>query len=187
MTNHTGYRLLALLFTGALALLPEPRPDTVAGAASKGPTITYVDAPTVEAREVVDWAVARFAQAGLQLPDLKISFPGHCRGKKALYHVGKRSIDFCRIDRRVALHELAHAWDDTSGAVDRERFMELRGVSVWFGGTRTPSAEQGSEHLAIIVAWGMMGERERRAHGLPRNSDAELTAAFEMLTGRSPY
>jgi len=84
------------------------------------------------------------------------------------------------------LHELAHAWDDTSGAVDREGFEQLRGVTVWFGGLDVPTAEQGSEHLAIIIAWGLMDPETRSAHGLPNSSDAELTEAFELLTQTTP-
>jgi hypothetical protein len=50
----------------------------------------------------------------------------------------------------------------------------------------TPSAEQGSEHMAVVIAWGLMDIGVRSAHGLPHNSDAELAAAFEMLTGSQP-
>ena len=129
------------------------------------------------------WAVSRFGDAGLQLPDLDISFPALCAGKAALYHVGRASLEFCRINRRVALHELAHAWDDTSGTVDREAFLELRHLTVWFGGIGMPSSEQGSEHLADIIAWGLMDVESRGVPQIPANSVSELTAAFVMLTG----
>ena len=125
----------------------------------------------------------RFGDAGLQLPDLDISFPARCAGKAALYHVGRASLEFCRINRRVALHELAHAWDDTSGTVDREAFLELRHLTVWFGGIGMPSSEQGSEHLADIIAWGLMDVESRGVPQIPANSVSELTAAFVMLTG----
>ena len=130
--------------------------------------------------------MSRFGDAGLQLPDLVISFPALCAGKAALYHVGRASLEFCRINRRVALHELAHAWDDTSGAVDRDAFLELRHLSVWFGGTEMPSGEQGSEHLADIIAWGLMDVETRGAPQIPANSVSELTAAFVMLTRGGP-
>lgn len=147
------------------------------------PHLTFIDEPTPSQREVISWAVGRFAAAGLQLPDLDIGFPAFCDGKGALYHVGRSSIDFCRVNRKIVLHELAHAWDDTSGAVNRDGLMNLRGVDVWFGGTEVPAQEQGSEHLAIIIAWGLMDPAARSAHGLPHNSDAELTEAFEFVTG----
>ena len=149
------------------------------------PELTFVDQPTPVQRETISWAVGRFVAAGLQLPNLDIRFPVFCNGKGALYHVGQSSIDFCRLNRKNVLHELAHAWDDTSGAVDRERFMKLRGVTVWFGGLDVPAGEQGSEHLAIIVAWGLMDPGTGSTHGLPNSSDTELSEAFELLTQSS--
>jgi hypothetical protein len=149
------------------------------------PRVTFVDRPTPKQREIVVWAVGRFRDAGLQLPDLKISFPVICSGKGALYHVGKRAIDFCRINKNRALHEFAHAWDDTSGAVDRPAFLQLRGLSVWWGGIEMPSGEQGAEQLADIIAWGLMGFETRNVPQFPNNSVSELTQAFSMLTGAS--
>ena len=147
------------------------------------PRITFVDQPTPKERDIILWAVGRYRDAGLQLPDLEISFPVICSGKGALYHVGKSSIDFCRINKNRALHEFAHAWDDTSGAVDRAAFLELRGLDVWWGGTEMPSAEQGAEQLANIIAWGLMGCETRNVPQIPNNSVSELTRAFAMLTG----
>jgi hypothetical protein len=148
------------------------------------PRITFVDQPTPKAQEIITWAVAQFRDAGLQLPDLKISFPALCDGKGALYHVGKGTVDFCRINKRRALHEFAHAWDDTSGAVDREAFLQLRGLTVWWGGTEMRSREQGAEHLAEIIAWGLMGSNPQDVPQLPNNSVAELTEAFDMLVAK---
>ena len=148
--------------------------------------ITYVDQPTPKQRATIEWAIGRFADAGLELPDLRVSFPAFCEGKGGLYR-GDGEIEFCRVSDRLVLHELAHAWDDTSGDIDRAAFLELRGVDVWFGGLQIPSADQGAEHLAIIVAWGLMDASARSAHGLPHNSDSELTAAFRLLTGNAPH
>ena len=151
---------------------------------TREPQITFVDEPTPKARETITWAVDRYRRAGLQLPDLKISFPALCGSKKALYHVGKKSIDFCLIvNKRTVLHEFAHAWDDTSGAVDRQAFLRLRGLSVWWGGTEMPSSDQGAEQLAQIIAWGLMDIDSRGVPQIPDNSTSELTKAFVMLTG----
>jgi len=150
------------------------------------PELNFVDQPTPVERETISWAIDRFVDAGLQLPDLDIRFPVFCDGKGAVYHVGQSAIDFCRVSRKNVLHEFAHAWDDTSGAVDRAGFSKLRGVTTWFGGLDVPEREQGSEHLAIIIAWGLLGPNARSAHGLPNNSDAELTEAFEFLAHSSP-
>ena len=153
---------------------------------ARAANITYIDEPTLSERETITWAVGRFAAAGLQLPDLDVRFPVYCKGKGAIYHLGESSVDFCRVNRKNVLHEFAHAWDDTSGDVDREGFLELRGLDIWFGGLDVPSEEQGSEHLAIVIAWGLMEPGTGSAHGLPQNSDAELTMAFEFLTNRTP-
>ncbi len=170
---------------GRTAAQPTPRLVSDRPSAWHEPRITFVDQPTTKAQDIIGWAVSRYRDAGLQLPDLKISFPVTCSGKGALYHVGKSSIDFCRINKNRALHEFAHAWDDTSGAVDRAAFFELRGLSVWWGGTAMPSAEQGAEQLADIIAWGLMGCETRNVPQIPNNSVNELTRAFAMLTGTS--
>jgi hypothetical protein len=153
---------------------------------ARAANVTYIDEPTLSQRETISWAIGRFAAAGLQLPDLEVSFPASCEGKDAIYHFGELSVDFCRVSRQAVLHEFAHAWDDTSGDVDRAGFLELRDLDVWFGGLDVPLAEQGSEQLAIIIAWGLMDPGAVGAHGLPHNSDAELTEAFVFLTGTTP-
>jgi hypothetical protein len=163
------------------------RPEPTSRPVMHEPRITFVDQPTPLERDTILWAIDRFEDAGLQLPDLKISFPALCAGKGALYHVGQKSIEFCRVNRRRALHELAHAWDDASGAVDRQAFLELRGLSVWWGGTEMRSSEQGAEHLAEIIAWGLMGADPRDVPQLPANSVYELTRAFATLTGMVPF
>jgi Trypsin len=167
--------------TAAQRLDPSGSPRTQAHA----PELTFLDQPTPVQRDTISWAAGRFVAAGLQLPNLDIRFPVFCNGKGALYHVGQSSIDFCRVNRKNVLHELAHAWDDTSGVVDRERFMNLRDVTVWFGGLDVPAREQGSEHLAIIIAWGLMDPGTGSTHGLPNNSETELSEAFELLTESS--
>jgi hypothetical protein len=167
--------------TAVQRLDPSGSPRTHAHA----PELTFLDQPTPVQRDTISWAVGRFVAADLQLPDLDIRFPVYCNGKGALYHVGKSSVDFCRVNRKNVLHELAHAWDDTSGVVDRQGFMNLRGVTVWFGGLDVPAPEQGSEHLAIIIAWALMDPGTGSAHGLPHNSDTELIEAFELLTHSS--
>lgn len=146
------------------------------------PRITFVDQPTQTAQETITWAVDRYRDAGLQLPDLKISFPQYCSGKAALYHVGHKAIDFCYINKHTMLHEFAHAWDDTSGAVDRKAFLKLRGLHVWWGGIEMPSGEQGAEQLAQIIDWGLSGEEPRLIPQIPKNSMSELKRAFDMLT-----
>jgi hypothetical protein len=184
MTNRIAtFGLSSLLVVGALVLPGGPQPAT---RVVREPHFTYVDQPTQEAKDIIEWAANRYLEAGLQLPDLAVSFPTFCFGRAALYYVGERSIEFCQITRTNALHEFAHSWDDTSGAVDREAFRKLRRLKVWFGGLDLPSREQGCEHLANIVAWGLTDSDTRTVPDLPANSVSELTTAFIALTGTYP-
>jgi len=190
MTNRTNaHSVVRLALTAVLAaccLGGPSRIDAAGPVPAHAPHLTYINEPTPAQQATIDWAIDRFVVAGLQLPDLDVRFPAFCNGKGAIYHVGNSSVDLCRVNRKNVLHEFAHAWDDTSGDVDREGFLHLRGLTVWFGGLDMPFEQQGSEHLAIIIAWGLMDPGSGSAHGLPDNSDAELTAAFEFLTHRSP-
>ena len=187
MFNRTALlRLSALLVVSSVAAPAAAQGSSVSRPPWREPQITFVDPPTPAAEAIIVWAVDRYRDIGLQLPDLAISLPTWCSGKAALYHVGRGSIEFCHVDKRTVLHEFAHAWDDTSGAVDRQAFLELRGLSVWWGGIDTPSRNQGAEHLAKIVAWGLMGDGGRLVPQIPRNSVAELSEAFVMLTGHQP-
>jgi hypothetical protein len=192
MTNRTNYTtrfglaVLVVIAGGLLTAAQRLEAPGSSGTPVHAPKLTFIDDPTPPQRETIAWAVGRFVAAGLQLPDLDVRFPVFCNGKGALYHVGDSSIDLCRVNKKNVLHELAHAWDDTSGAVDREGFLAMRGLTVWFGGLDVPFEDQGSEHLAIIIAWGLMDRGSGSAHGLPNNSDAELTEAFEFLTQSSP-
>ena len=174
--------MLVLAF--AVAIPSAAQPASASPTPWREPRITFIDQPTPRAQEMIRWAVEQYRRAGLQLPDVEVSFPTFCGGKAALYHVGQGAIDFCFINKHTMLHELAHAWDDTSGAVDHQAFLELRGLHVWWGGTDMPSEEQGAEQLARIIDWGLSGEEPRLVPHFPHNSLPELKAAFDMLTGR---
>ena len=112
--------LLSTLAVGGGAEIGHAQPSS-----PRQPRFTYLEQPTTEAKDIIAWAVADTARRSAT-PGSEGLFPGLLRGRGALYHVGERSIEFCQITRRNALHEFAHAWDDTSGAVDREAFLKLR-------------------------------------------------------------
>lgn len=166
------------------------------------PTITYVGDPTPEQRAVVEWAVARFEMAGLTLADVEVSFPHVCGGKGGRYFVGQGRIELCRVNKITALHELAHAWDDAGAVVDRDGFMERRGLDHWVVRHGHKPVESGGEQLAQIVAWGLMDldttvrhaahddhprdQHDHRIPGLPMSSVDELHAEFVTLTGVAP-
>lgn len=165
------------------------------------PGITYIDQPSDDQREIVEWAVEQYRTVGLQLPDLRISFPVTCGGKAGRYFVGQGRVELCRPNRKLVLHEFAHAWDDHS-SIDREAFLEMRGLDSWYEQPGERSNMTGGEQLALILAWGLMhvdvthprsewagqplDEQPRYLPGLHDSSPEVLTEFFEMLTGASP-
>jgi hypothetical protein len=183
MLNRTSLllRIASLVFVSATPTLAAHHAGD-ARPAWHEPKITFVDQPTPKDEATIAWAVDTFREARLQLPDLEISFPASCGRKMALYHPGRQSIEFCRVNKQRVVHEFAHAWDDTSGAVDRQAFLAMRGLEVWWGGVEMPSDQQGAEHLAKIITWGLMGFEPRDIPQLPHNSERELRAAYALLT-----
>ena len=183
MTNHSALLRMGFLILAFTTGVPAAAQSASASRPQwREPRIIFIDPPTQRARDTIMWAVDRYRQADLQLPDLSISFPEYCSGKAALYHVGHNAIDFCFVNKHTMLHELAHAWDDTSGAVDRKAFLQLRGLHVWWGGVDMPSSQQGAEQLAQIIDWGLSTADSRPIPQIPRNSPAELKTAFGLLT-----
>jgi hypothetical protein len=194
--------LLALALAGTTPITAASQPVPGNDVAPPRPRITYTEAADDDERAVMDWAVARYAEAGLIIPELEVSFPVTCDGKGARYLVGQARIEICRLSRVNALHELAHAWDDAGDIADRARFMADRDVDHWMVQVDRPSVESGGEQLAQIIAWGLMDidttvaqptysgqpreEQPRQIPGLPSSSVAELHEAFVSLTGIVP-
>lgn len=180
---------------------PPTAPVVVAAAATRTPVISYVETPTDEQRQVVEWAVARYAEAGLTLPSLEVSFPATCGGKAGRYFVGQRRIELCKVHRKTMLHELAHAWDDST-SVDRAGFLLERGLDHWYEQPGDRAHESGGEQLALIITWGLMDldlthavaewagqpidEQPRVLPGLTDGTPPVLAALFTQLTGTSP-
>ncbi len=201
MTNNAALATLALtLFAALFGHARDTSPP--ANVAPSAPTITYLDVPSEEEAKMVDWAIQRYLDVGLQLPDLEISFPATCGGKAGRYLVGQEQIELCRPHRKLVLHEFAHAWDDTATNVDRDAFVELRGLDNWYEQAGERSHGTGGEQLALIVAWGLMDvditarisefpgqsvdEQPRYLTGLADGSPEMLTNLFSLLTGSSP-
>lgn len=145
----------------------------------------------------VRWALSRFGLAGLDQPvPSRISFPPstRCRqvpGEGWAVDTGEGlDLLMCRVDdlerlRFVMLHELGHVWSNQHlDEARRDAFADSRGLDGW----RDPDGEwrdQGSEHAAEIIAWGLM-DRPVPMTRLPDASCARLAAGFRMLTGRDP-
>jgi hypothetical protein len=194
LTTRTTLAALGL----AIGLAPTP---TLEGAietpAPTQPVVVTDAAPSIQIRtdrhrDLAEWAVARYDEAGLELPALDLSIHNQlesCKGNNGLYrNTGDRiEIHVCapwpsRIERAL-LHELGHAWADAT--LDGERraaFLDLRDLNVWHGGQWE---QQGFEHAAEILMWGL-GEETFPLTSIADTDTETLTEAFRMLTGFDP-
>ena len=150
-----------------------------------GPRVEVVAASKMQL-DLVDWAVDRFDDAGLEAPAVEIEFhddPDGCSGHLG-FAMGDH-VDVCTtlvnaMTRRALLHEMSHVWlDQNVTAATRARFLALRGLRSW-NSSGDPWRLRGFEQAAEIMAW-MLGERILTAQ-VPGNRPSELEAAFELIT-----
>jgi hypothetical protein len=143
------------------------------------------------------WAFDRFDRAGLELPEVSLSFHDDraaCEGHVGYYRPGDpATIDICGFNwdrflvtpKKTILHELAHAWaQQTLASETRSRFLDLRGLDIWQDKS-VPWEEQGAEHAAEILAWGLMDE-SLFLTSIGETETLQLAEAFELLTGTMP-
>lgn len=150
---------------------------------------------SVHEAELVAWAVGRFEAAGLDLPEVRISFHhdrsacGGGSGRVTASDVDQ--VDVCvryrrtdRVYRRVLLHELAHVWmHEHVDAAGQEAFLVARGLDEW--GPPAPWYLQGREHAAEVIAWGLE-ETDLGCHTVEPNDRTSLEEGFRLLTGVEP-
>lgn len=154
--------------------------------------------------EVVEWGAQRYQLAALGIPHVaSVTFPPHelCARNSgwAIDDGEEQRIVLCihedeicededcdtlsTLARATLVHEMAHVW--TNNNVDlvlRERFLALRGLEIWQS-PNLPWVEQGSEHAAEVIMWGVMEEPlDLFRLGIP--SCGELEEAYLLLTGR---
>jgi hypothetical protein len=194
--------------TGAAEYWPETpgieRSPTGSITTAGGEVIELYNAAPVQT-DLVSWAVARYEEAGLPAPTPRsVGFPPdlRCAVVAGVAIDTGTSIDLqlcveadeicagtgCRpsaVSRSTMLHELGHVWtiqnlDDE----DRQRFLEFRGLTVWWDATSGRDL-LGTEHAAEILSWGLMDE-ETWGTRLPDADCVVLTEAFELLTGLPP-
>lgn len=142
--------------------------------------------------ELVDWALGRFAAAGLDLPPITVRFLGNnlalCDGAQARAHVAEGGVVLrvCWYDSFVVLHELAHVWEAGNVPVEQhEEFMGLRdGVESW-ANVEVPWAVRGREHAANVIAWGLLDDPYPISRTYP-NDVASMIDAFTFLTNVGP-
>lgn len=144
----------------------------------------------------IDWAIALYADAGLELPPLDfVRYPNRepCRGARGLY-TGDRSPATIRICTPEAgpfaeslfLHEIAHAWDGHA-LTDRQRetFLQLRSLEQWWDDGTAPWHTYGAEQAAQVLVWGLI-DRPIRIATIPNSSCVDLRAGYVILTGHPP-
>jgi hypothetical protein len=145
---------------------------------------------------LTEWALARFEQAGLELPPVSIAFHDDkepCHGNLGFYRSGSPAlIDICGFNwdrfvpaaKHTLLHELGHAWTQhTLTGEDRQGFLTLRHLATW-GDDRFEWSEQGSEQAAEIIAWALIDQDVQLAIG--NASPDALAQAYMQLTGSLP-
>ena len=156
------------------------------------PPVVLIEAEDPDQLVMANWALGRFEEAGLELPDLHIVFPGRdlslCNGAPATALTRQRPIEIrlCWNDRFILLHELGHAWDAHNLTEDRrESFMALRAeVDAWTG-VDVPWARRGLEHAANVIACGLLEDPYPISRTYP-NDPENLIEAFLELTGVAP-
>jgi hypothetical protein len=200
--KHAYTTIVSLSLLAGLLYLPDSAPTrtteaSVTAMSAPMPVESPEDTPSVrivtERRsDLAEWALDRFAAAGLELPALEIAIHSDiedCKGNNGLYRNTGLEIEVhvcapwpSRIERAL-LHELGHAWADAKlTAAQEAAFLELRGLEEWDG---VEWDRQGFEHAAEILMWGLSEE------AFPLTSiadtDAEsLAEAFHLLTGLDP-
>ncbi|GBC87665.1 hypothetical protein HRbin12_01682 [bacterium HR12] len=148
-------------------------------------TSVVVRGGSPEQLDLVRWAVRRFERAGLRPPALEVRFHATrsgCEGHLGYYRAG--GVDLCGtnvnlVTRRNLLHEMAHAWTEANLQLEeRERFLEVRGLSSWNAVTE-PWQERGFEQAAEILAW-YLGDRVLSAM-VPHGGPEQLETAIAVL------
>jgi hypothetical protein len=183
-------RITAIALVTAL-LAPASAATLPAEAVAPRPAIE-IETQTRVQLEMARWAIGRFEAAGLELPDLRIVFPGRdlrlCNGAPATALTNQQPVELriCWNDSFILLHELAHAWDAHNLPEDRRGpFMTIRtDVDSWTGAD-VPWERRGIEHAANVIAWGLLEDPYPISRTYP-NDPESLTQAFRLLTDVDP-
>lgn len=179
--------------TGDASSVTLSSPSASIGEVTLEATVADVD------EDAVSWAQDRFREAGLSLPEIRVSFQTEtesCEGSKGghLIEEGMSNVFICVPDqgptrdlqiKRVLLHEFAHAWDHHA-LTDQHRseFLAYKDFSGW--SFEVPYDERASEDAAEIIAWGLM-DRPILFNSLDETwSWEERLDGYRILTGAAP-
>jgi hypothetical protein len=138
-------------------------------------------------RSRVDEAVARFARAGLLLPDVQVGFSdsdGACHGHLGLFDADSIPwrVDVCSDLDFVLTHELAHAWAAANlDDAERAAYLAHRGLTAW-NDPDLEWRERGVEDAAIKMQQVLMAKHIRPDWSVW----IERRDAYQQLTGRPP-
>jgi hypothetical protein len=175
-----------------------------------GSLVELVNAEPIH-EEFTRWMFSTYAESGIGIPEVSaVWFPpspectelGGLAIESDERYSGRHTVVVCFAEDRLTsdtsesgwfetaaaygLHELAHIWmvDHLTDEI-RAAFNEQAGLTVWRG----PEAiwrERGVEHGAFTIPWGLMGANDARYPIFPPPECEELTARYELITGREP-
>ena len=184
----TTNRLLTVLLGLALMSI-----GPAASSIPRGPHLDVIGA-TADELAMIEWATDRFEQTGLELPDLRIEFPGDpdgCFGFAGTYNHDLRRILMCNRGEfrtephQTLLHELVHAWAFTRLSEERiDAWVGLRQLESW-NSRDLPWWQRGEEQAAEIVSWGLLDDDTRLLWLLLEDCD-QLRDDFATITGADP-
>lgn len=211
MSNARTFAMSLIVVSGLMASTAGPAPsveptESVAPAAARStaPVVDVALPPTLElagARiyaesddqvEVAVWALGRFADAHLDLPNVELHMHddwSKCGGSQGRHWMGyftvtdgKSVIHSCGAGW-ITLHELGHAWDRHNLVdADREALLERFDLEAWVA---DEWKESGRELVASIIAWAL-DESTFRPPWFAVNSDEALGMGFLLATGMQP-
>lgn len=186
-------RLTAAVLSFLIISMPFPSASD-AGKTFGSVSVTTGQATSATDTALLEWAVSRFALAGLELPQVHVEF--HVQKEACAGHPGlfrdqpKPRIDICGFSefstaaKKTTLHELAHAWAHENLTGDEiDQFLDSRGLDVW-AGPQAPWELKGSEHAAEIISWALF-DRELDLVTIPDAGLEATAAAYRFLTGAS--
>jgi hypothetical protein len=151
--------------------------------ASASPHITVIGADAGDLR-VLDDALARFRDNGLELPDLEVHFldQDDCRGYLGLFQKNFTPwrVLVCSDLDFVATHELAHAWEAANlDDAHRDHYLEARELTDW-SDKHIARNQRGEEDAAFIIQQNLMATNPQ----LTSPPWQDRLAAYQLLTGR---
>lgn len=173
-------------------LLPLVAIFLLSGTATAELNDVTIDAQNPAQEKMAEWAIGRYAEAGLRLPPLVIRFPGSdlslCDGAQGRAYLAHDPIEvrMCWNNEFILLHELAHVWEAHNVAADKHQpFSAMRdGVESW--ASRDVAWEaRGREHAANVIAWGLLEDPYPISRTYP-NDVATMIDAFSYLTDADP-